>query len=60
MTTPNGVPITLCAECRREHPQGKRHCVNYGPWEPVETLTDLGGNSDAAHPQQPDLFGGES
>ena len=25
-TTPNGVPITLCAECHREHPQGKRHC----------------------------------
>ena len=26
MTTPNGVPIILCAECHREHPQGKRHC----------------------------------
>ena len=25
-TTPNGVPIILCAECNREHPQGKRHC----------------------------------
>lgn len=25
-TTPTGVPITLCAECHREHPQGKRHC----------------------------------
>ena len=29
MTTPNGVPITVCAECQRwlrEHP-GKRYCV---------------------------------
>ena len=26
MTTPNGVPITVCATCHREHPQGKRHC----------------------------------
>ena len=25
-TTPNGVPITVCATCHREHPQGKRHC----------------------------------
>lgn len=25
-TTPTGVPITLCDECHREHPQGKRHC----------------------------------
>ena len=30
MTTPNGVPITVCAECHREHPQGKRHCVICG------------------------------
>lgn len=27
MTTPNGVPITVCATCHREHPQGKRHCL---------------------------------
>lgn len=26
MTTPTGVPITLCDTCNREHPQGKRHC----------------------------------
>ena len=29
MTTPTGVPITVCAECHRwlrEHPQGKPHC----------------------------------
>lgn len=25
-TTPNGVPITVCAECHREHPRGVRHC----------------------------------
>ncbi len=24
--TPNGVPITLCDTCHREHPQGRRHC----------------------------------
>ena len=29
-TTPNGVPITLCAECHREYPRGKRHCVICG------------------------------
>ena len=32
-TTPNGVPITVCAECHRwlrEHPQGKRRCVICG------------------------------
>ena len=33
MTTPNGVPITVCAECHRwlrDHPQGVRHCEACG------------------------------
>ena len=29
-TTPNGVPITVCGTCHREHPQGKRHCGHCG------------------------------
>ena len=35
------------------------HSTNYGPWNPAEPLIDFGDNSDVAHPQQPDLFGGE-
>ena len=33
VTTPTGVPITLCAECQRwlrEQPQGVRHCIICG------------------------------
>ena len=40
MTTPNGVPITLCAECHREHPQGKRHCEICG--RPSAFINDNG------------------
>ena len=40
MTTPNGVPITVCAECHREHPQGKRHCEICG--RPSAFINDNG------------------
>ena len=43
MTTPNGVPITLCAECHRwlrEHPQGKPRCVICG--RPSTFINDNG------------------
>ena len=56
---PDGTITDTSAGRLWERPDGDLLSVNYGPWEPVETLTDLGGNSDAAHPQQPDLFGGE-
>ena len=38
MTTHRGVPITVCAECHREHPQGKRHCVGCARWRAGRTV----------------------
>ena len=56
---PDGTTITYTSAGRVwDRPDGKLLSVNYGPWEPVETLIDFGGNSDAACPLQPDLFGG--
>ena len=40
VTTPNGVPIILCAECNREHPQGVRHCDICG--RPSKFINDDG------------------
>ena len=43
MTTPNGVPITVCAECKEwleAHPQGKRHCEICG--RPSAFINDNG------------------
>ncbi len=48
MTTPNGVPISLCAACHREHPQGKRHCNNCG--KPSAFINDNGRCLLCAHP----------
>ena len=54
---PDGTTISDTSAGRLwERPDGDLLSVNYGPWEP---LIDFGDNSDAAHPQQPDLFGGE-
>ena len=39
-TTPNGVPITVCATCHREHPHGKRHCDICG--RPSAFINDQG------------------
>ena len=39
-TTPAGVPITLCATCHREHPQGNQHCDNCG--RPSAFIQDSG------------------
>lgn len=58
-TLPDGTTITYTSAGRLwERPDGDLISVNYGPWEPVETLVDLGYNIDVAHPLQPDLFGG--
>lgn len=38
MTTHRGVPITLCAECHREHTQGVRHSLTHMT-EARDTLT---------------------
>ena len=57
---PDGTTITYTSAGRLwSRPDGKLLSTNYGPWSPVETLIDFGDNSDVAHPQQPDLFGGE-
>ena len=57
---PDGTTITYTSADHRlwSRPDGDLLSVNYGPWEPVQTLVDFGDNSDVAHPQQPDLFGG--
>ena len=47
-TTPNGVPITVCATCHREHPQGKRHCDICG--RPSAFINDDGRCLLCAHP----------
>lgn len=26
MTTPTGIPVTLCTDCNREHPVTRQHC----------------------------------
>ena len=66
---PDGTTITYTSAGRVwDRPDGKLLSVNYGPWEPVETLVDFGDQTCPAcrleHPgtdcQQPDLFGGES
>lgn len=58
-TLPDGTTITHTSAGRLwERHDGDLISVNHGPWEPVETLVDLGDNSAAACPLQPDLFGG--
>ena len=65
---PDGTTITYTSAGRVwERPDGDLLSVNYGPWEPVETLVDFPDQTCPAcrleHPgtdcQQPDLFGGE-
>lgn len=54
---PDGTTITYTSAGRLwSRPDGDLLSTNYGPWEP---LIDFGDSSDVAHPQQPDLFGGE-
>ena len=70
---PDGTTITYTSAGRLwERPDGDLLSVNYGPWEPVETLVEAARATfpdqtcpacRLEHPgtdcQQPDLFGGE-
>ena len=54
---PDGTTITYTSAGRLwKRPDGKLLSVNYGPWEPVETLVDFGGSAEPVSPDQPDLF----
>ena len=56
-TLPDGTTITYTSAGRVwDRPDGKLISFNYGPWEPVETLIDFGGNAEHVHPDQLSLF----
>lgn len=56
-TLPDGTTITYTPAGRlwKRH-DGDLISVNHGPWEPVETLVDLGGNTEPVSPDQLTLF----
>ena len=57
-TLPDGTTITYTSTGRLwERPDGDLLSVNHGPWEPVETLVDLGGSAEPVSPNQLSLFG---
>ena len=51
-TLPDGTTITYTSTGRLwKRPDGDLLSVNFGPWEPVETLIDLGGSAESVSNQ---------